>query len=160
MREPTRDRQVTLELVKSLNILGEKMHWLSALTSGYWVVDRGNQRNLLIDEIKVEVHKVEERLQFANSRGKRPVGEHAQLRRIRRHASGGNDVSHKSTCSQNNLHFTGFSLSPASRMRSRTSRKSFTCSDRRLEKTITSSRYAKQIRPIRHCSTLIISLSR
>ena len=55
--EPRRDTQAALELVESLNVFGGEVHWLSILVRGGEVVKRGGKRGLLVNEVRVEVHK-------------------------------------------------------------------------------------------------------
>ena len=62
-----------------------------------------------------------------------------------------------STWSQNRKHFAGFSFSQADRIYSRTACRSAIWFDRFFEKTMTSSRHAKQIWLIRPCRTPDIS---
>ena len=73
MREARRGTQTAHELGKTLNIFGLEVHELDAFSRSFQIIQRGSQRCLLVNEIRLEVHEAEKRLQLANCGWERPL---------------------------------------------------------------------------------------
>ena len=78
---PGSRKQGALKIVETLYVLCGEVHWFSAFARGGNVVDRSNQRGLLVNDIAVKVNKAKKRLQFANSCVERPVSKHGNFAR-------------------------------------------------------------------------------
>ena len=93
MRKSRCCTQAALNLFERFDVLSFEFDGVVTFSRGSKLVERRSKFGCIRDEIAIEVHETEKRLHLADSRGKRPVSENAQLRWIGGTAGGRDDVA-------------------------------------------------------------------